>query len=64
MKSQVNQFNKAITLRTLAQLKRHLYAQAARAQQSSPKQAQAIQQRVDREASHIAFVINMAAHKL
>ena len=64
MKANVNQFNKAITLRTLGQLKRHLYVQAARAQQTSPDQAQRIQQRVDREASHIAFVINMAALKL
>lgn len=58
--------SKSITLRTLIQLKRLLYAQAARAQQSSssPQQAQAIQRRVDAEARHIAFVINMAAHKL
>ena len=55
---------KQVTLRTLGQLKRYLYAQAARAQQSSPQQAQAIQRRVDSEARHIAFVINMAASKL
>jgi hypothetical protein len=64
MQAKVNQFNKAITLRTLAQLKRYLYAQAARAQQASPQQAQSIQRRVDQEASHIAFVINMASSKL
>jgi hypothetical protein len=55
---------KQVTLRTLVQLKQLLYVQAARAQQACPHKAQAIQRRVDQEASHIAFVINMAASKL
>jgi len=64
MKAKVNQFNKSITIRTLCQLKQHIYTQAAQAIQQNPTKADAIQKRADADASHLAFAINMASIKL
>ena len=64
MKTNANQFNKAITIRTLAALKQRLYAQAAIAMKQNPQKAEIIQKRVDADARHLAFAINMASIKL
>jgi hypothetical protein len=57
--------DKQVAIRTLTQLKQRLYAQAARSiQQSPPHNARVIQQHVDAQASHIAYVINLLTIKL
>jgi hypothetical protein len=60
----VSQINKAITIRTLCQLKRHIYGQAALSIQHNPAKADAIRQRVDADARHLAFAINMLSYKV
>jgi hypothetical protein len=60
----VNRFNKEITIRTLCQLKQHIYRQAAQAIQQNPSKAEAIQKRVDADASRLAFAINMLSVKV
>ena len=55
---------KQVTLRTLTELKRRIYGRAASAIQQNPDKADIIQKAVDRDASHIAFVINMVTIKL
>lgn len=55
---------KQITLRTLSALKQRLYARAAVAMQHQPEKAEVIQKRVNSDAQHIAFVINMVSIKL
>lgn len=55
---------KEITLQTLIQLKAKLYANANRASQQNPGKAEIIRKAVDRNASHIAFAINMVTVKM
>jgi hypothetical protein len=55
---------KEITLKTLADLKAKLYANAARAIAQNPHKAEMIQKRTDADASRIAFAINMVQVKM
>ena len=55
--------NKQITLKTLADLKAKLYANAARSIAANPAKAEAIQKRTEADASRIAFTINMVQVK-
>jgi hypothetical protein len=55
---------KRTTLKTLAQLKAKLYANAARAIQQNPAKAEIIQKRVDADAAHLRFAINMVQIKM
>ena len=55
---------KEITLKTLVQLKAKLYANATRASEQNPAKAEVIRKAVDRDASHIAFAINMVTVKM
>jgi hypothetical protein len=60
--------NKQTTLKTLRELKAKLYAQAdqsiRRTNPHDPETIIRIQRRVDREAGHIAFAINMVSVKM
>jgi hypothetical protein len=55
---------KEVTLKTLVQLKSKLYANAARAMEQNPSKADLIQKAVDRDASRLAFTINMVQFKM
>ena len=54
---------KEITLKTLAELKAKLYANAAKAIAANPPKAEAIQKRTEADASRVAFTINMVQVK-
>jgi hypothetical protein len=55
---------KETTIKTLAQLKAKLYANAAGAMKQYPSKADIIQKAVDRDASRLAFAINMVQIKM
>lgn len=60
--------NKQTTLKTLRELKAKLYVQADQsiraANPHDPETIIRIQRKVDRDAAHIAFVINMVGVKM
>lgn len=55
---------KDITMKTLAELKAKLYANADRAKKQNPSKADIIQKAVDRDASRIAYAINAVQVKM
>jgi hypothetical protein len=55
---------KEITLKTLADLKAKLYANAAPSIAQNPTKAEAIQKRTAADAAHITFAINMVTVKM
>lgn len=59
-----NQRLKDVTVKTLAQLKAKLYVNAAHAMKQNPAKAEIIQKAVDRDASHLAFAMNMVLLKM
>ena len=64
MRTRVSPINKQLAISALSQLKRHLYAQAAASVRQNPQKADIIRKRVDHDASHIAFSINMLRVKI
>jgi hypothetical protein len=56
--------SKQITLKTLRDLKATLYARAAITIEAYPEKADRIQRRVDADAAHLAFAINLVSVKM